>query len=398
MSAAERAAATPPGRNPLVARILAPDAPDALRLSAARGSLPLAAADLVEIQVRLLGDRTAAIAAAARQSLARIGPDALPGILRDPRCAPEVLDHFAGTPALTEECLAIVIAHPAVPAATLVDLATRGDASSLNLIVTNETRVVTHPPLLAALRANPRLGHADRRRLAELETDLIKQAAFRTSTLPSTAPATVVPPPAAPAGTAAPTGTSAPSGAAEAGPIPADAAPEGAGPPPEEGPAEGEPVYEELTDEALQRTDAYQRIMRLNVAERQLLAMKGSTEERVILIRDTAKLVAMSVLKNPRLSDTEITRYAAMRNLHEDILRQIASNREWTKAYAVVLNLAKNPKTPPGLTLQFLARLGTRDLKIIAGDKNVAELVRRNARNLFIVRTAPPKAAYKKAH
>src|SRR5262245_66677586 len=101
MSAAERAAVAPAGRNPLVARILAPDAPAALRLSAARGSLPLPAADLVEIQVRLLADGNAAIATAARTSLGRIGQDALPASLRDPRCAPEVLDHFAGAPART---------------------------------------------------------------------------------------------------------------------------------------------------------------------------------------------------------------------------------------------------------------------------------------------------------
>ena len=386
MGAAERAAATPPGRHPLVERILAPEAPEALRLSAARGSLPLPGADLVEIQVRLLADTSAPIAAAARESLQRLGHDALPGILRDLRCAPEVLDHFASSSALTEECLAIVIAHPAVADATLIDLATKSDAVSLNLIVTNETRVVTHPPLLAALRANPRLSPGDRRRLAELESDLIKQSAFRASTGPATAaPAPVPDPPPDPAAAAA---------AVEG----ANALPEGAEPPPADAAPEGETVYEELSEEALQATDAYQRIMRLNVAERQLLAMKGSGEERAILIRDTSRLVSMSVLKNPRMSDTEITRYAAMRNLHEDLLRQIASNREWTKTYAVVLNLAKNPKTPPGLTLQFLARLGTRDLKIISGDKNVAELVRRNARNLYLVRTQPPKAAYKKAH
>ena len=385
MGAAERAAATPPGRHPLVERILAPETPEALRLSAARGSLPLPGADLVEIQVRLLADPSAPSAAAARESLQRLGHDALPGILRDPRCAPEVLDHFASSSALTEECLAIVIAHPAVADATLIDLATKSDAVSLNLIVTNETRVVSHPPLLAALRANPRLSPGDRRRLAELESDLIKQSAFRAST----GPAAAVP---------APTPEPVPDPAAAAAPAGAEALPEGAEPPPEGAGPEGEPVYEELSEEALQRTDAYQRIMRLNVAERQLLAMKGSGEERAILIRDTSRLVSMSVLKNPRLSDTEITRYAAMRNLHEDLMRQIASNREWTKTYAVVLNLAKNPKTPPGLTLQFLARLGTRDLKIIAGDKNVAELVRRNARKLYLVRTQPPKAAYKKAH
>jgi hypothetical protein len=385
MGAAERAAATPPpGRHPLVERILAPDAPEALRLSAARGSLPLPGTDLVEIQVRLLADANPPVAAAARESLGRIGHDVLPGILRDPRCAPEVLDHFSSTSALTEECLAIVIAHPAVADATLVDLATTSDAVSLNLIVTNETRVVTHPPLLAALRANPRLSPGDRRRLAELERDLVNTAAFRASTGPAAAVPAAAPIPDPAAVAAVPGG--------------ADALPEGIEPPTDGAAAEGETVYEEISEEALQRTDAYQRIMRLNVAERQLLAMKGSGEERAILIRDTSRLVSMSVLKNPRMSDTEITRYAAMRNLHEDILRQIASNREWTKTYAVVLNLAKNPKTPPGLTLQFLARLGTRDLKIIAGDKNVAELVRRNARNLYLVRTQPPKAAYKKAH
>jgi hypothetical protein len=387
MGAAERAAAAAPAaRHPLVERILAPDAPEALRLSAARGALPLPVADLVEIQVRLLADAGAGIAAAARDSLGRVGHDALPGILRDPHCAPAVLDHFASLSALTEECLAILIAHPALADATLVELATRGDSVSLNLIVTNESRVVTHPPLLAALRANPRLSPADRRRLAELDRDLIQQTAFRTSSTPVATPA------------ATPVPDAVPDPAAAAIPGATDALPEGMEPPPDGAVPETEPFPEEISDEALQRTDAYQRIMRLNVAERQLLAMKGSGEERAILIRDTSRMVSMSVLKNPRLSDTEITRYAAMRNLHEDILRQIAKNREWTKTYAVVLNLAKNPKTPPGLTLQFLARLGTRDLKIIAGDKNVAELVRRNARNMFQVRTQPPKAAYKKAH
>jgi hypothetical protein len=106
----------------------------------------------------------------------------------------------------------------------------------------------------------------------------------------------------------------------------------------------------------------------------------------------------MAVLKNPRLSDNEITRYAGMRNLHEDILRAIAQNREWTKAYSVAHNLVRNPKTPPGLSVQFLGRLGTRDLRVISGDKNIPELVRRTARNMFLARTQPAKKTFKKAH
>ena len=138
--------------------------------------------------------------------------------------------------------------------------------------------------------------------------------------------------------------------------------------------------------------------MKLNVAERQVLALKGSSEERGILIRDTARMVSQSVLKNPRLSDGEIAGFAAMRNLHEDILRTIAMNREWTKTYGVVVALIRNPKTPAGLTIQFLGRLGTRDLKIAAGDKNIPEVLRRHARELYLARTQPPKKSFKKAH
>src|SRR5262249_35739763 len=120
--------------------------------------------------------------------------------------------------------------------------------------------------------------------------------------------------------------------------------------------------------------------------------------ERAILIRDTARMVAAAVLKCPKLSDNEITAFAAMRNVHEDVLRAIASKKDWTKSYATVHALVRNPKTPPGLTIQFLPRLGNRDLKIIAGDKNIPELVRRQARNMFLVRTQPPKKFGKKAH
>ena len=155
---------------------------------------------------------------------------------------------------------------------------------------------------------------------------------------------------------------------------------------------------EQKFEEALKRTPTFQKIMKMNVAERVQLAMKGNAEERAILIRDTAKLVAHQVLKSPKLSDHEVASFARMRSIHEDMLRAIASRKDWTKAYATVHALVRNPKTPPGLTIQFLPRLGNRDLKVVTGDKNIPELVRRQARNLFLIRTQPPKKMGKKAH
>lgn len=409
MGAAERAEAAPAPHHPLVGRVLDPATPEALRLNAARGALPIPGADLVYLQVRLVADPAPAVAAAALDSLGRLTPDTLAPVLRDARCAPEVLDHFARGGSLAPDLLAAVVAHPAIADATLETLAETGDAETLNLIVTNEVRVIASPGLLARLRASPKLSPDNRRRLAELERDFIGKDPIRLAGAAAPRPAAGTGTGAAAGPAAAATGTGATAGAAAAtGAAPAapgeeyfpepgvDEAPPGVE-------SEGDvppfdPAAEQRAEEELLNSDAFQRIMRLNVAERNLLAMKGGMEERAILIRDTAKVVSLAVLKNPRLSENEIAKFAGMRNLHEDILRAIGKNRDWTKTYGVALRLVRNPKTPQGLSVQFLARLGTRDLRIISGDKNVPELVRRNARNMFLARTQPAKKSFKKAH
>jgi hypothetical protein len=362
-----------------VERVLAPGAPDAIRLGAARGALPIPPIDLAWLQVRLLRDPSPEVVTAARDSLQKLQADDLLAFLRDPDCDPLLLDHFARWGRLSGDPLAAAIAHPAIPDDTLDALAASGDAATLALIVTNEVRIIARPTLLATLRSNPRLSTDLRRRLAELERDFVGRDPIR---LRAVEPAAETPAPAPDS------------------PLPQAGEAAQAEPPPEAGEETPvlDPLQEQQYEESLRQTDAYQRILRLDVAQRSLLAMKGSAEERAILIRDTARIVSQSVLKNPRLSESEIATYAGMRNISEEILRTLAGNREWTKTYSVVHALVRNPKTPPGVSVQFLARLGTRDLKIAMGDKNIPELVRRNARNLFIARTQPAKKLSKKAH
>ncbi|HZN02300.1 MAG TPA: hypothetical protein VFD06_01810 [Candidatus Polarisedimenticolia bacterium] len=381
MGAAEPLPATP-RRHPLFERVLQTNAPEALRLGAARGALPLPLHDLVALQVRLQRDPSKAVATAAVESLGRLPDESLIAFLSDPGCDVALIDFAARSGRLKGEGLAAAIFHPAVGDTTLEALATEGDAEALGLVLINEMRLIRNTRLLAILRANPRFTGEQRRRLAELEREVIGREP-RLVAVPK-----VVPDAPAVEASAVPDATEA---------LPADPLP-----PPNDAelPPEGaaDPNQEYFDEEALQKTDAYQKIQRLNVAERNLLAMKGNAEERAILVRDTARVVSHAVLKNPRLSETEIVRFAGMRSIHEDVLRAIASNREWTKGYPVALALVRNPKTPAGLSVQFLARLGTRDLKICAGDKNIPEMVRRQARNLFIVRTQPPKKTFKKAH
>jgi len=70
---------------------------------------------------------------------------------------------------------------------------------------------------------------------------------------------------------------------------------------------------------------------------------------------------------------------ARMRNVSEEVLRRLAANRDWVKAYSVVQGIATNPKTPLGISLKLVSRLNTRDLKTLQNDKNVPEALRRAA-------------------
>ncbi len=125
---------------------------------------------------------------------------------------------------------------------------------------------------------------------------------------------------------------------------------------------------------------ALQRISSMNVAQRLTLAMKGSREERAILIRDPNRIVGVAVLSSPKLTDTEVEGIARMANVSEDILRIIANTRAWAKNYQVVVALTKNPKTPVALSMNLLSRLNERDLRMLTTDRNIPDVLRLTAR------------------
>lgn len=118
----------------------------------------------------------------------------------------------------------------------------------------------------------------------------------------------------------------------------------------------------------------------LPVTERIKLAMRGTREQRAVLIRDPNRLVAAAVLSSPKVTDTEVEAFARMANVSEEVLRIIGTNRSWIKNYAVVSALVKNPKTPVAISMRFLPRLVDRDLKALTVDRNVPEPLRLAAR------------------
>jgi hypothetical protein len=140
---------------------------------------------------------------------------------------------------------------------------------------------------------------------------------------------------------------------------------------PDTGPSEDEPDDD--------RT-ALQRIAAMSPAQRLARAMKGTREERAILIRDPNRIVAVAVLSSPKISEAEVESIAKMANVSEDILRIIGHTRVWLKKYSIVSALAKNSKTPLGVSLTLLSRLLEREVKALSTDRNIPETLRMAAR------------------
>ena len=138
------------------------------------------------------------------------------------------------------------------------------------------------------------------------------------------------------------------------------------------------PVVDELGQEV--PLSLTRRVMRLRTNQKIMLAIKGGKEERTLLIREANRLVQVNVIRNPRITEGEVAFIAQMRTINEEVIRIIATNREWLKKYGTVKALVLNPKTPVGLSLNLLKRLIDMDLKLLVKDRNVAEILRREAK------------------
>ena len=156
-------------------------------------------------------------------------------------------------------------------------------------------------------------------------------------------------------------------------------------PEPEPAPVEKAPqaVLSPKPPEATKRVNTVQKINALDVKGRIQLALKGSKEERSILVRDGTKVVALAVLEAPKLSDGEVEKFASQKNVLEAVLRQIPLKRRFMKNYKVVRNLVSNPRTPLDLGLGLMKNLLSQDLKNIANNKEISETIRKLAMKMF---------------
>lgn len=349
------------------------------RLAAARGVLPLEPAELVRLQIELLADPEPEIVAAAQASLGALGQADAAALAADPATATEVLAFFAAYPTHFRDAATVLAGSRRIPAAALRTIASSSLPDAVARLVGNQEALGTDPELGALLAANPALAGADRQRLLDYLDELAKQKA------------------------PAPAAAGAPDAALD---TPADLAPArdpflaalgidaeveallpqldfefGLGELADRSELLGE--LEDADDSTL-----YQKLQTMKVGQKLRLALFGGQEARLLLIRDSNRLVSCAVVKNPKFTVNEAEFAAKSRNVNQDVYRLIARHRDFSQLYAIQIALVKNPRCPADLALGYVPQLNDRDLKLMLKNRNVGEAIRRTAKKIIEAREA----------
>ncbi len=325
-----------------------------IRVAVARGLAPVPPDEMLALLVHLTNDPDPEVANVAENSLASSAEEDLLRQAQSPSCAPEVLGYLAAKGS-SIAVLEAVILNPATPGDAIEVMSSRVPAPLLDAILYNRVRLLEHPGILAGVKANPAITPELQRIILEVETEFFGEKKKDYSI-----------------GTAEAAGEEPlPESDLELEPAPDDLS------------LEGLPLDADEREAVLR-----DRIARMTVPQRIRHAILGNREARSILIRDPNRQVAQTVLQSPKLTESEVATFAAMRNISEDVLRDIGNSRALTRSYAVVQNLVHNPKTPALISQRMLTRLHNKDLAGVARDRGVPEIVRRNAQRTLNQRTS----------
>jgi hypothetical protein len=395
--------------NPVVASLIEGKAPRPAQIAAARGVLPLPESDLLEVLVTFARSEDSELAEYAAATLRAQDEGMLDGVLRSSSVPVSALVYFAESSDANPKAQEAILQNPRTPSESIARLARETKSGQvLELLSLNQQLLIESPAILEAILGNSNCTPEADRRASETKREFFEkergtqQIASELRAQGKEAAAEFI--------------ENSEFGkdmdgigmdlddalflASMIESSDADADDTWMGLEYieeyyEESEADRQAIVDKILGEMKiegmdlpsERISILNRIMKMGMKDRVKLAMKGDREARNILIRDPNRIVAQAVVQNPRITEQEIEKIAAMRSVPEDILRKVANDRQWARSYAVVHNLARNPRTPVANTMNILSRLQLKDLSALSKNKNISDAVRRQALRLSQART-----------
>ncbi len=337
-----------------------PSGKEKMRRMAAKGIIPMPPVEQVKALFILSYDPDPSIRETALETVRGLPEKVLTSVLRSTLPAP-VLDflaaHLGDKPAYVE----LILLNQNTSDETFERLARTANEKCLTIIAENQLRLLRHPAIIRALHENPNASKALVDRVVDFavrsgvdlpDLETFKEARRRIF-------GEEAPPPQ-------PEETAESLLAAHHEELASET-------------AEGV----EQDEDSEERQTLTQKILKMTISEKIKLATLGNKAARSILLRDSNKLVQLAAVTSPRITEGEVIGLTNSRTLPDDVMRVILSNRDWMKNYQVKVNLVNNPKTPVPEALRLLQHLRNSDLKQLARNRNVSNVIRTQAKNLL---------------
>jgi len=324
--------------------------------------------------IALLAESTdETISKPAQTTLEKLPAPLLMGAI-NPDLPPGVIDVLAPRYATNASVMERFLALPQILLETVANIAVRASEAVAELIAINEERMLQHPPIIEKLYLNKatRMSTADR--LIELavrnKVELTGIPAFKEAA--SAIADELIPEP-----TAEPSFDDLEFQKAEeiAKGIQID-------PTTEDTHQIDNSTGEEVVVDKVK--PLYAQLASMSISNKIRRAQVGNGAERMILVRDPDRRVAVAAIKSPQAQESEVTRISASRNVCEDVLRAIAMDKEWTRNHQVKFNLVSNPRCPLTFAAKLLPLLREHELKAIAKSKNVGGAVANQAKERLL--------------
>jgi hypothetical protein len=364
--------------------------------------LPLSNEESLEVLVALNADANEEVREAARATIGTLAPEAFAHLASQAETHADVLAFLCLWPRASRELIEAIVFNPSTPDGALAQLAARSpDSKIIEAISLKQQSLIRSPEIIDAILTNSaRSSEAERRAREVREEFFEKQFGVRMIADEQRVQADSRGTEVAARDTLSIGGIEdlIRLGLIEEGiddglvtEYEAQHGPFTASPPGPDEQLDIERILGEfVTEEALLTVDripVFQRVALMSVKDRVMLAIKGTREARMILIRDANRMVAGAVLRNPRLTDAEIESIASVKTVPEEVLRQIGQNRAWTRSYSVIHNLVRNSRTPIGISLNLINRIQSRDLRPLSLNRNIPDVVRQTAYRLYLKRS-----------
>ncbi|MGH0032108.1 MAG: hypothetical protein ACQGVC_20145 [Myxococcota bacterium] len=328
------------------------DAPHEARLMAARGALPLPPVEIASVLFALMHDDDAEVKTTARDSLENLPENVMGPVLSGP-ANPAVLDHLAQVFREHEANAEKIALNAAAADSTVAFLAGLPFKNVVDIVANNQERLLRCPAIVDALGANPMTGRSVIDRIL---------AFIGLEDVPDEAPL-------------------------DPESIGDDEAREALRAVLGEDFAEHRELL--IDDHGEDEVDTsttgnlYALIQNMSVFQKIKLARMGNKEARGLLVRDRNKVVAISAVSSPKITDNELIAIAKSRAVCDDVIRIIAMNKDVTRNYQVKLALATNPRCPQATSMKFVNYLQDRDLMTIMKSKDVPSNIATHARRIL---------------